>query len=88
MPLFPGIYRADHVGSLLWPVAVKKARKEHAEGTITAAQLRAVEDQVTLTLLLFSQLLDGSAFTLGCSISCPYPRETCFLTISLLLIIK
>lgn len=46
MPLPKGVYRADHVGSLLRPAAVKKARQEHADGLISSAQLRAVEDEV------------------------------------------
>jgi 5-methyltetrahydropteroyltriglutamate--homocysteine methyltransferase len=37
-------YRADHVGSLLRPTAVTQARAEHAAGRLTAAELRAVED--------------------------------------------
>src|SRR6478736_3338332 len=36
-------FRADHVGSLLRPPSVLQARADHASGTITAAQLRAVE---------------------------------------------
>jgi 5-methyltetrahydropteroyltriglutamate--homocysteine methyltransferase len=38
-------FRADHVGSLLRPAALKEARARHAKGEISAAQLRAVEDQ-------------------------------------------
>jgi 5-methyltetrahydropteroyltriglutamate--homocysteine methyltransferase len=37
-------FRADHVGSLLRPPAVHEARAARADGTITAEQLRAVED--------------------------------------------
>jgi 5-methyltetrahydropteroyltriglutamate--homocysteine methyltransferase len=37
-------FRADHVGSLLRPAALLEARARRAEGTITADQLRAVED--------------------------------------------
>jgi len=51
MPLPPGVYRADHVGSFLRPAAVKRARKEYAEGTISATQLRAVEDQSIVTIV-------------------------------------
>ncbi|OXS79924.1 5-methyltetrahydropteroyltriglutamate--homocysteine S-methyltransferase [Domibacillus enclensis] len=36
-------FRADHVGSLLRPEAIHKARKQFAEGNITAEQLHAVE---------------------------------------------
>src|SRR5580658_4322056 len=36
-------FRADHVGSLLRPPDLLRARADHAAGTITAAQLRAAE---------------------------------------------
>ncbi|MBI3433671.1 MAG: 5-methyltetrahydropteroyltriglutamate--homocysteine S-methyltransferase [Proteobacteria bacterium] len=38
-------FRADHVGSLLRPVAIKEAREQHARGEIAAATLAAVEDR-------------------------------------------
>jgi 5-methyltetrahydropteroyltriglutamate--homocysteine methyltransferase len=38
-------FRADVVGSLLRPAALKAARAEQAAGTMTAAQLAAVEDR-------------------------------------------
>jgi 5-methyltetrahydropteroyltriglutamate--homocysteine methyltransferase len=38
-------FRADHVGSLLRPPDLLRARADHAAGTITAAQLRAAEDE-------------------------------------------
>jgi 5-methyltetrahydropteroyltriglutamate--homocysteine methyltransferase len=37
-------FRADHVGSLLRPAELLRARDELAEGTITPEELRAVED--------------------------------------------
>jgi 5-methyltetrahydropteroyltriglutamate--homocysteine methyltransferase len=37
-------FRADHVGSLLRPAELLRAREELAAGKITAGQLRAVED--------------------------------------------
>jgi len=37
-------FRADHVGSLLRPAALKKAREQRAKGEITAAQLKEIED--------------------------------------------
>jgi 5-methyltetrahydropteroyltriglutamate--homocysteine methyltransferase len=37
-------FRADHVGSLLRPPELLKAREEFAEGRLSADQLRAVED--------------------------------------------
>jgi 5-methyltetrahydropteroyltriglutamate--homocysteine methyltransferase len=38
-------FRADHVGSLLRPAALKEARARRAKGEITAAELAAVEDR-------------------------------------------
>jgi len=38
-------FRADHVGSLLRPQAVLDARQQHHSGEISAAELRAVEDE-------------------------------------------
>jgi 5-methyltetrahydropteroyltriglutamate--homocysteine methyltransferase len=38
-------FRADHVGSLLRPRRLLRARDDFAAGLITAAELRAVEDQ-------------------------------------------
>ena len=38
-------FRADHVGSLLRPPEVLKAREEAKQGKITPASLRAIEDQ-------------------------------------------
>ncbi len=38
-------FRADHVGSLLRPAALKEAREKRARGEITADALRAVEDR-------------------------------------------
>src|ERR1700740_800790 len=39
-------FRADHVGSLLRPQRLLQARNDFAAGRITAADLRAVEDEV------------------------------------------
>jgi 5-methyltetrahydropteroyltriglutamate--homocysteine methyltransferase len=38
-------FRADHVGSLLRPAAVKEARAKHAAGMLSAEELKAVEDR-------------------------------------------
>jgi 5-methyltetrahydropteroyltriglutamate--homocysteine methyltransferase len=38
-------FRADHVGSLLRPAALKKAREQRAKGEITPAQLKEIEDR-------------------------------------------
>jgi 5-methyltetrahydropteroyltriglutamate--homocysteine methyltransferase len=45
MPLPTGVYRGDHVGSLLRPAAIKAARQQQANGEITPAQLREIEDK-------------------------------------------
>ena len=37
-------FRAEHVGSLLRPPALKQARRDRAEGRIDAAKLRALMD--------------------------------------------
>jgi len=44
-------YRADHVGSLLRPPELLEARVQHADGKITADQLREVEDKSILKAL-------------------------------------
>src|SRR5438874_10672456 len=38
-------FRADHVGSLLRPAALKAAREKRAKGEIGAAGLKALEDR-------------------------------------------
>jgi 5-methyltetrahydropteroyltriglutamate--homocysteine methyltransferase len=38
-------FRADHVGSLLRPAALKRAREQRAKGEIDAVALKAVEDR-------------------------------------------
>jgi 5-methyltetrahydropteroyltriglutamate--homocysteine methyltransferase len=38
-------FRADHVGSLLRPTALKEARTRRAKGEISAAELTAIEDR-------------------------------------------
>lgn len=47
----PGIYRADHVGSLLRPDAVKEARSAYQAGRLDADALREVEDRAILDAL-------------------------------------
>ena len=44
-------YRADHIGSLLWPAEVLQARAGNAQGRITLEQLREVEDKAILDAL-------------------------------------
>ncbi len=44
-------FRADHVGSMLRPAALKEARAGFESGAISADQLKAVEDQAILDLI-------------------------------------
>src|SRR5512132_2054987 len=44
-------YRADHVGSLLRPERLTRARAEHAAGRLSARDLRAVEDDAIRTVV-------------------------------------
>jgi 5-methyltetrahydropteroyltriglutamate--homocysteine methyltransferase len=43
MPRTKPPFRADHVGSLLRPAALKAARGKHERGEITVAELTAIE---------------------------------------------
>ncbi len=45
MPEMTPPFRADHVGSLLRPAALLRAREEHRAGRISAVELRAAEDR-------------------------------------------
>ncbi len=45
MPLPNGVYRADHVGSFLRPKEVLTCREQAAEGKITPAELREIENK-------------------------------------------
>src|SRR5919202_6763392 len=38
-------FRADHVGSLLRPARLLRAREDHASGRIDADELRRIEDE-------------------------------------------
>ncbi|KAF2397205.1 UROD/MetE-like protein [Trichodelitschia bisporula] len=58
MPLPPGVYRADHVGSFLRPPALKEARSAFQSGTITPDQLRSIEDAHIKTVVT-AQLAAG-----------------------------
>jgi 5-methyltetrahydropteroyltriglutamate--homocysteine methyltransferase len=44
-------FRADHVGSLLRPAALLKARQEHAEHIIDDARLREIEDDAIRSVI-------------------------------------
>jgi 5-methyltetrahydropteroyltriglutamate--homocysteine methyltransferase len=58
-------FRADHVGSLLRPPEVVEARGRHAEGAITAEELRAVEDAAIAPLVEMQEGVGLSAATDG-----------------------
>ena len=45
MPRTKPPFRADHVGSLLRPAALREARARHQKGEITTEALRAIEDR-------------------------------------------
>jgi 5-methyltetrahydropteroyltriglutamate--homocysteine methyltransferase len=48
-------FRADHVGSLLRPVRLLRARDDFAAGTITAAELRTVEDEEIVKVIAMQE---------------------------------
>jgi 5-methyltetrahydropteroyltriglutamate--homocysteine methyltransferase len=58
-------FRADHVGSLLRPAALKTARAEHERGAIAAADLRAVEDREIERIIGRQEALGLAAVTDG-----------------------
>src|SRR5208337_3859190 len=44
-------FRADHVGSLLRPAALKEARAKFSQGAIKAEELKAIEDREIETII-------------------------------------
>jgi len=58
-------FRADHVGSLLRPAAVKVAREKRAKGEISAADLKAVEDREIERVIKKQEEVGLSAVTDG-----------------------
>lgn len=58
MPLPPGVYRADQVGSFLRPKAVLSARNDAADGKLDPAKLRDVENEHVATVVQ-SQIANG-----------------------------
>ena len=50
-------FRADHVGSLLRPPEVKAARERFQSGAISAAELRAVEDEAIRAAVAMQELV-------------------------------
>ena len=64
MPLAP--YRADHVGSLLRPAEVKKARQQHLiSKSLDAEELRAIEDKAVRTVVAMQEDVGLKAVTDG-----------------------
>ena len=58
-------FRADHVGSLLRSAALKDARTKHEQGTMTAAELKAVEDVEIRKIIARQEAIGLEAIT-GC----------------------
>jgi 5-methyltetrahydropteroyltriglutamate--homocysteine methyltransferase len=58
-------FRADHVGSLLRPPALLKARGERAAGKISAEELRAVEDSSIREAVAFQESVGLQSITDG-----------------------
>ena len=58
MPLPPGVYRADHVGSLLRSKEIKTGRAQVAAGKLNASELRNVEN-AQITALVQKELDAG-----------------------------
>ena len=44
-------FRYDYVGSFLRPAKLKKARADYEDGTISAEQLKSVEDECIIQLV-------------------------------------
>ena len=59
-------YRADHVGSLLRPDSVKRARKRYYdEKSISAEELKAVEDEAIVSIIKMQEDAGLKAVTDG-----------------------
>ena len=61
----PGIYRADHVGSLLRPTEVKEARSAYQSGRLELSELTAVEDQAIVKALERQRDVGAQVYTDG-----------------------
>ena len=61
----PGIFRADHVGSLLRPDTVKAAKSAYLEGRMEPEELRAIEDEAILVALERQKAAGMQVFTDG-----------------------
>jgi 5-methyltetrahydropteroyltriglutamate--homocysteine methyltransferase len=58
-------FRADHVGSLLRPAALKQARAAHQQGSIPAGELKAIEDREIQRIIAKQQEIGLQAATDG-----------------------
>lgn len=58
-------FRADHVGSLLRPENLKRARDQHAAGEISADELRGVEDAAVRDVVALQQDVGLQSITDG-----------------------
>jgi len=58
-------FRADHVGSLLRPAALLKAREEFKEGRVDAAELKGVEDAAILDAIKLQEEIGLQSATDG-----------------------
>ncbi len=58
-------FRADHVGSLLRPAALREARDKRAKGAITPAELEAVEDREITRVIKRQEEIGLQAITDG-----------------------
>ncbi len=63
--LHPAPFRADHVGSFLRPQALLQAREQRQAGTLSAAQLRAVEDAAIRDVVRFQEDIGLQGITDG-----------------------
>ena len=58
-------FRAEHVGSLLRPAALRAAREQHETGLISAAALKAAEDQAIIAVIAHQERIGLKAVTDG-----------------------
>ena len=58
-------FRADHVGSLLRPAALREAREKRARGEIDAAALAAIEDREIEALIARQEAVGLKSVTDG-----------------------
>jgi len=63
--LHPAPFRADHVGSFLRPQALLQAREQRQAGTLSAAQLRTVEDAAIRDVVRFQEDIGLQGITDG-----------------------